>query len=251
MELIINTESPAARAIMALAHAAGTAEIYINTLSRMSNAVLFNQDDMGMDDTETLDTIRVLSLLRSDIKDIATDKTIARSLERAVNQYDDIQIIPAGPFSVKVLSHNTTPLNTWHEMITAIKSGIEYMGAIYSNNDANREIAVKLDDIGNIIDRMGDVTEWADTFAENPEFTKKAGAEAIIRTYSQVASLKAAHTFEILKNIQTDMVREGYPAEKIAEITEAIELQKNVAEILKRNLAVLTASEAKEEGGDE
>ena len=98
---------------------------------------------------------------------------------------------------------------------------------------------------------MGDVTEWADTFAENPEFTKKAGAEAIIRTYSQVASLKAAHTFEILKNIQTDMVREGYPAEKIAEITEAIELQKKVAEILKRNLAVLTASEAKEEGGDE
>ena len=47
------------------------------------------------------------------------------------------------------------------------------------------------------------------------------------------------------------MVREGYPAEKIAEITEAIELQKKVAEILKRNLAVLTASEAKEEGGDE
>ena len=67
----------------------------------------------------------------------------------------------------------------------------------------------------------------------------------------QEASLKAAHTFEILNNIQTDMVREGYPAEKIAEITEAIELQKKVAEILKRNLAVLTASEAKEEGGDE
>lgn len=251
MELRINTESPAARAIIAMAHAAGTAEIYINTLSRLSNAVLFNQDDMGMDDTETLDTIRVLSLLRSDIQDIANDKTIASSLERADNQRDDIEIIPTGPFSVHVVSHNTTPTNPWLEMITAIKSGIEYMGAIYSNNDANREIAVMLDDIGNMIDRLGDATEWADTFAANPEFTKKAGAAAIIRTYSHVASLKAAHTSEILEDIQTDMVREGYPAEKIAEITEAIKLQQKAADILKRNLAELTASENKGEGGDE
>lgn len=251
MELRINTESPAARAIIAMAHAAGTAEIYLNTLSRLSNAVLFNQDDMGMDDTETIDTLRTLSLLRNDIQDIATDKTIASSLERADSQRGDIEIIPTGPFSVKVVSRNTTPLNPWLKMIAAIKSGIEYMGAIYSNNDANREIAVMLDDIGNMIDRLGDTTEWADTFAANPEFTKKVGAAAIIRTYSHVASLKAAHTSEILEDIQTDMVREGYPAEKIAEITEAIKLQKKAAEILKKNLANLTASEAKEEGGDQ
>lgn len=140
MELRINTESPAARAIIAIAHAAGTAEIYLNTLSRLSNAVLFNQDDMGMDDTETIDTLRVLSLLRNDIQDIATDKTIASALERADRQHEDVQ---------------------------------------------------------------------------------------------------------------TDMVREGNPAEKLAEITEAIKMQKKAADTHKRNLAELTASENKEEGGDE
>ena len=77
MEITINTESRAAQILLALTHKAGTAEIYINTLSRIINAALFNQDDLGMSDTEALDTIRTLSLLRSDIEDIAADTSIA------------------------------------------------------------------------------------------------------------------------------------------------------------------------------
>lgn len=76
MKLIINTDSAAAKAITAMIHSAGTSETYINTLSRLYNCVLHNQDDLGMDDTEAIDTLRCLDLLRSDIRDIATDKDL-------------------------------------------------------------------------------------------------------------------------------------------------------------------------------
>lgn len=68
------------RAIMALKHTAGTAELYDCTLERLFNAVLINQDDFGMDDTEAIETLRALSLLRSDLSDIAYDETLSRLL---------------------------------------------------------------------------------------------------------------------------------------------------------------------------
>lgn len=89
MEIKINTESKGAAAIVAIAHSAGTAEIYDKTLSRLYNTVLFNQDDLGMDDTEAIDTLRVLALLRADIEDISSDTTLARQLTAASKVDDD------------------------------------------------------------------------------------------------------------------------------------------------------------------
>lgn len=71
MEITIKINDKAARAIAGIAHNAGTAEMYVNTLSRLFNAVLYNQDDLGMDDTEAITTLQALGLLRSDIEDIA------------------------------------------------------------------------------------------------------------------------------------------------------------------------------------
>ena len=89
MEIKINTESKAAAAIVAIAHSAGTAEIYDKTLSRLYNCVLFNQDELGMDDTEAIDTLRVLALLRADIEDIASDQMLAKQLSTAPKVDDD------------------------------------------------------------------------------------------------------------------------------------------------------------------
>lgn len=89
MEIKINAESKAAAAIIAIAHSAGTAEIYDKTLSRLYNCVLFNQDDLGMDDTEAIDTLRVLALLRADIEDIASDQMLAKQLSTAPKVDDD------------------------------------------------------------------------------------------------------------------------------------------------------------------
>lgn len=83
MEINLNSESRAARVIVAMAHPAGTAQTYLNTLSRIFNAVLYTSDDLGMDDTEAMETLRVLSLLRSDIEDIAADKTLGEAIRDA------------------------------------------------------------------------------------------------------------------------------------------------------------------------
>ena len=80
MEITINSESRAGRAICGIAYTAGTAELYIHTLNRLFNAVLYDQDDLGMDDTEAITTLQALGLLRSDIADIAADEDLARAL---------------------------------------------------------------------------------------------------------------------------------------------------------------------------
>lgn len=80
MEITINSESRAGRAICGIVHVAGTAKLYIHTLNRLFNAVLYNQDDLGMDDTEAITTLQALGLLRSDIADIADDEDLARAL---------------------------------------------------------------------------------------------------------------------------------------------------------------------------
>lgn len=250
MELRINTESPAARAIIAIAHAAGTAEIYINTLSRLSNAILFNQDDMGMDDTETIDTLRALSLLRLDIQDIASDKTIAGILEHADNYHD------AKNIAVIAYDHDFTQGNNFRdpasETIATLKGIAAVMGEYYRNKkDQGGDVLEILDDVEVLIDRLENEVEWFAACAENPDYADGVTGAPLIRSLSYLARSKAVHSFEYLEEIQDRMTREGYPAEKIAEISEAIKQQKKAAEILDRTLAELTASEAKEEGGAE
>lgn len=87
MELTIKTNSPAANVIIALTHPAGSAKFYIDTLSRLFNAVLYNQDDLGMSDTEAIETLRALSLLKADIKAIASDPLLGEK----IREYQDAE----------------------------------------------------------------------------------------------------------------------------------------------------------------
>lgn len=251
MEVRINTESPAARAIIAMTHAAGTAEIYLNTLSRLSNAVLFNQDDMGMDDTEAIDTIRALSLLRNDIQDIATDKTIAGIIEHADNYPDNAKNIAVIQYDTDFSAGNYYR-DPAVKMLEGLREVAAVMGNYYRNKkDESGNVLEILDGIEVLIDQLENEVEWFKACAEYPDETDGATGAPHIRSLSYLAHSKAVHSFEYLEDIKDGMTHEGYPAEKIAEITEAIKLQKKAAEILERNLAELTASESKEEGGDE
>lgn len=97
MELRINSDSRAAYVLINLVHKEGTAKFYINTLTRLFNAVLYNQEDLGMDDTEAIETLRTLALLRADIKDLANDNNLAKSVAR-VNKYSDTCEMDFGAF---------------------------------------------------------------------------------------------------------------------------------------------------------
>lgn len=76
MILKIDTQSPAGQAILALVHKEGTAKTYLDTIARLSKAVLYWQYDMGMDDTEAIGTLRTLDLMRMNIEDISRDKAL-------------------------------------------------------------------------------------------------------------------------------------------------------------------------------
>lgn len=254
MATTINTESRGARAIIGIAHAAGIAEMYLNTLDRIFNTVLYNQDDLGMSDTEAISTLQSLGLLRSDIQDIAADKDLARALgvarQTTDEAVDEIEIIQTGPFSAKIVGRYSTQREPWLEIANALKSAVVCLRARYCINNKCRDLTDLLDLLDDVTERLGNVKEWIDALAENPDFTDRAANAAIIRTFSHVACSKAVHNYEILNEIQGTMMREGYPDAKINEIGEAIKLQKQAAEILKRNLDDLTPSAAEnQEGG--
>lgn len=57
--------------IDALRHPAGTYTFYRATLDRLFNCILHASDMLGMDETETVSTLRTIDLLRSDLAVIA------------------------------------------------------------------------------------------------------------------------------------------------------------------------------------
>lgn len=58
-------------AIEALQHSCGTYRYYTDTLTRLFNLVLAQSDEIGMDDTETVHTLRVLKSLSTDLAYLA------------------------------------------------------------------------------------------------------------------------------------------------------------------------------------
>lgn len=95
------TLSPEAiTAIEGLQHNCGTYSFYIDTLSRLYNYILAQSDEIGMDDTETLHTLRALHFLKIDLACIsgrtrtpithipATDEETA---ERVEGTFEDLQ----------------------------------------------------------------------------------------------------------------------------------------------------------------
>lgn len=66
------TLSPEAiAAIEGLQHHCGTFSFYSETLSRLYNFILTQSDEIGMDDTETVHTLRALHFLKIDLAYIA------------------------------------------------------------------------------------------------------------------------------------------------------------------------------------
>lgn len=95
------TLSPEAiTAIEGLQHNCGTYSFYIDTLSRLYNYILAQSDEIGMDDTETLHTLRALHFLKIDLACIsgrtrtpitytpATDEETAKRVEET---FEDLQ----------------------------------------------------------------------------------------------------------------------------------------------------------------
>ena len=68
----INLTENAVKIIETLRHPAGTLDFYRNTLTRISNQILYCAEDFGMDDTEAIETLRALDMLRLDLAELAT-----------------------------------------------------------------------------------------------------------------------------------------------------------------------------------
>lgn len=64
-------ESASEIAIRDLRHVAGTYEIYESTLAGVTKVILHQSDELGMSDHEALNIIRVLDMIRYDLRAIA------------------------------------------------------------------------------------------------------------------------------------------------------------------------------------
>lgn len=94
----IQVSDEAHAAIIGLQHAAGTYDYYRRTLDRMFNTILHASDEFGMDDTETVDTLRAIDSIRQDLAAIAgpighrlSSENIAGKVEHTFEDLNDIQ----------------------------------------------------------------------------------------------------------------------------------------------------------------
>ena len=70
--------------IIALRSTAGSYELYDKTLKRLSDLILAQGEDLAMEDMEILRTLRVLGLLREDLKDLLEEPAEAESASQDV-----------------------------------------------------------------------------------------------------------------------------------------------------------------------
>lgn len=96
----ITLSAEAVAAIEGLQNSCGTYDYYASTLSRLFNYVLAQSDEIGMDDTEAIATLRVLQSLKTDLAYIAgrdrtpithTLATADETAERVENTFADLQ----------------------------------------------------------------------------------------------------------------------------------------------------------------
>lgn len=240
MELRINTESAAARAIVALTHSAGTAEIYINTLSRLYNAALFCQDDLGMGDTEALDTLRALALLRSDIQDIAADKKLGRIIRHHMDHDEhDGQA-------------DTPTRDPWNTAMAALTLAADNLATIAPANTEERDDINEL--IGDIIEAAGRLTKSAARAAAlkvTPDYKPtEYKHEVLASLFTSTAYYNAVGSSELLTDALDHVERSGIEgvADALKEATDAQRLAKEKIEHL---AGLLKKARDNEEGGDE
>lgn len=253
METMINTESRAVRAIIGIAHAAGIAEMYLNTLDRIFNTVLFNQDDLGMSDKEAISTLQTLGLLRCDISDIAADKNLARALGVGRQMTDEAAAVSVETFTMKAdWSTKEESPDLWRLILDALNEGSHLLAQRTKESDETGEITEILEDIAKLRDRLESLAEWKATNDRYPEFAGNNFGVERLRAFLYVANQKAIGLMEMVNDIVDDMQRMERNKAEIAEIREAADLALHAAKITKQALEREDArATGTQEGADE
>lgn len=94
---IVSLTPEATSVLTALAHPCGTYEYYTDTLGRLYSYILSASDEIGMDDTEAIHTLRVLEALRKDLSDLrdgfrdANDMTARTPAESVAETFHDFE----------------------------------------------------------------------------------------------------------------------------------------------------------------
>ena len=149
-------------AIEGLQHSCGTYSFYTDTLSRLYNFILTQSEEIGMDDTETLHTLRSLHFLKADLAYIAgrdrTPTTYTPATEEAAERveatFEDFQD-SNGPGPVDKLDEPREMLadvkRAWQRVneaqniiseaiIHAQNAGDKYESVIYDLADVNGDM---------------------------------------------------------------------------------------------------------------
>lgn len=233
MEITIKINDKAARAIAGIAHNAGTAEMYVNTLSRLFNAVLYNQDDLGMDDTEAITTLQTLGLLRSDIEDIAESGLRQFPFEPAIT----VEKVDFGPVDLTGDDdQDSAPVDPWRLALDALREAADLLGQHPKDDSLAADIVELLEDMAKMRDRLESLAEWKAANERYPEFAANNFDAEKLRAFLCVANHKAVGLMEMVNDIVGDMQRMERNKTEIAEIREAADLALHAAKITKKAL---------------
>ena len=252
---MINTESRGARAIIGITHAAGTAEMYLNAIDRIFNTVLYNQDDLGMSDTEAISTLQTLGLLRSDIQDIAADKNLPRVLGAGRQMFAESQTTSVEMFTMKTdwsIPESIEEPAPWGLVLDALNEGSHILAQQPKADDKTGEITEILEDMAKLRDRLESLAEWEATNDRYPEFAGNNFGVERLRAFLHVANQKALGLTELVNDIVDDMQHMQRNKAEISEIREVADLALHAAKITKQALEREDArATGDQEGADE
>lgn len=233
MEITIKINDKAARAIAGIAHNAGTAEMYVNTLSRLFNAVLYNQDDLGMDDTEAITTLQALGLLRSDIEDIAGSGLRQFPFEPAIT----VEKVDFGPVDLTGDDdQGDATADPWGLLRAALREGADLLAQQPKDESVAGDIVELLEDMATLRDRLESLTEWKNANERYPEFAANNFGAEKLRAFLNVANSKAVSLMELANDITDSMWHADRDAAEIDKIREVAELATKAAKITKQAL---------------
>lgn len=231
MEITIKINDKAARAIAGIAHNAGTAEMYVNTLSRLFDAVLYNQDDLGMDDTEAITTLQALGLLRSDIEDIAGSGL--RQFEPAIT----VEKVDFGPVDLTAADdQDGATADPWGLLRAALREGADLLGQQPKDDSVAGDIVELLEDMTTLRDRLESLHEWKEANERYPEFAANNFAAEKLRAFLFVANHKAISLMELVNDITDEMWHADRDTADVDKIREVAELATKAAKITKQAL---------------
>ncbi len=239
-------------AIEGLQHNCGTFQFYIDTLSRLYNYILTQSYEIGMDDTETIHTLRALHFLKIDLACIAgrtrtpitytpaTDEETAERVEGTFAGFQDSD----DPAPVDKLDEPREMLadvkRAWQRLnevqtivseaiIHAQNAGSKYNSVISDLNDVNGDTEAIVAALDAIMAIDPDTYE-----PREPTYTEKA-AQSILRSLDAITAVK-----EYLDDAVDQAARSEVITDKMRLLIEsARELTNNTV----KAVAVLTTGE--------